>query len=556
MKKWYFLLCLLYALIGHTQQIPFKVLKSEIFTDEFRRSDIALAEDDGHGGLFVVRSYDGGGFSFNRGYYIEKYDSDLKLLKTKDYDMTYDTSKKYSTVLGMFNDGETLHIVELHFDIKIDAYVCTAHNIDINDFESQKQELFKLTVPEMKQYGYLILRELFFDRSYNIMQSNHPSGSFIYAKGPSDLFTWKTAMEQSNNGNGISIAVNADKSAFAIALDLSSKKSETLKIFLFDKKCRTISQQYFQPGLKDKKFVYQSLTVAQDGKTAYLLGKAYTKASKDKTEGGKYEYQLTAFNAEGQQTQNFGTDDHFVNSLKMLFLGDRMACIGFYSDESENRYKGISFFDLDPLSLTVRNATYSPFPAQFLIDKYGEEKLKELKFLTFRSFQQTKTGDVIFNAEEFYTTTSQNSAGPVGMGSTSSQTSYHYDDIVCARLNANGALIWARNVNKRQATTGSDSDYLSYSSMVNDDNTYFFINAAEKVRKISNDRIEFKGARKSKSNLNLIQINKEGVFDYQEVLDNEANEVPFMVGRGVQNGTAEYFLGRKGKNKQLLKITL
>lgn len=554
MKRLLFVICLFLTFGLYAQQIPFKTFKSEIFTDEFRKSEIALAEDDGQGGLLVVRSYEGGGLSFNRGYYIEKYDANLKLLKTKDYEMEYETSKKYSTILGIFNDGETLHIIELHFDIKIDAYVCTSHNINVSDFNAQKQELFKLTVPEMQQYGYLSLRELFFNTSYNIMmQSADSNGSFLYSAGRSELLSGKTELEAATNGNGLAIAVSADKNAFAIALDLSAKKSETLKLFLFDKQCRKITEQYFQPGLKDKKFHYQTLNVSRDGQSVYLLGKAYTAASKKKEEGGRYEFQVTAFNAQGQQTKNFGTDEHFVNSLKMFLFEDKMMCMGFYSDEKENRYKGICYFDMDPIALSVNKATYSPFPSQFLIDKYGEEKQKELKFLTFRSFLRTKNGDIIFNAEEYYQQTNHNASV---ISSNIEKTYFCYDDIVCARLNEQGELLWARNINKRQAVGGSDSVYLSYASMVKDDDTYFFINAAEKVRKISNDRIEFKGARKNKSNLNIIRINKNGVFDYQEVLDNEANEVPFMISLGFSSNGAEYFLGRKGKNKQLLKITL
>lgn len=241
----------------------------------------------------------------------------------------------------------------------------------------------------------------------------------------------------------------------------------------------------------------------------------------------------------------------------MFLFDDKLACIGFYSDEKENRYKGICYFDMNPVSLGVNKSTYSPFTTQFLIDKYGKEKQKELKFLTFRNFLLTKNHDIIFNAEEYYTQTSYNGGSAMGGGGMSSSTSYNYDDIVCARLNAQGELIWARNINKKQGSgRNSVLAYLSYSSMEKDEDTYFFINAAEKIRKISNDRIEFKGASKSQSNLNIIRIDKNGVFDYKEVLDNEENEVPFMVSAGAASNNAEYFLGRKGKNKQLLKITL
>ena len=75
-------------------------------------------------------------------------------------------------------------------------------------------------------------------------------------------------------------------------------------------------------------------------------------------------------------------------------------------------------------------------------------------------------------------------------------------------------------------------------------------------KEISNNRIEFTDIRKNKSNLNLIRIKENGDFDYQEILDDKQNQVPFMVSKGIIIDSSIYFLGRKGREKQLLKITL
>ena len=56
--------------------------------------------------------------------------------------------------------------------------------------------------------------------------------------------------------------------------------------------------------------------------------------------------------------------------------------------------------------------------------------------------------------------------------------------------------------------------------------------------------------------LNLIKINLNGDIDYQEILSNEENPVPFMVSKGIVIDNAIYFLGRKGKEKQMLKVIL
>ena len=135
------------------------------------------------------------------------------------------------------------------------------------------------------------------------------------------------------------------------------------------------------------------------------------------------------------------------------------------------------------------------------------------------------------------------------------RTIYHYDDIVSARINPSGEIIWARNINKRQSTSGDDS-YISYTSTAVNNDAYFFINTGEKVKKLRNDRIQFGQTSTKKSNLNIIRVNQNGDFDYQEILDDKDNEVPFMVSNGVLSGDSAFFIGRKGKKKQLLKVTL
>jgi hypothetical protein len=128
---------------------------------------------------------------------------------------------------------------------------------------------------------------------------------------------------------------------------------------------------------------------------------------------------------------------------------------------------------------------------------------------------------------------------------------------VSAKLNQSGEIVWARNINKRQATSGTES-FISYTSTLKGNDTYFFINTGEKVKKLSKDRIQFGQTSTKRSNLNVIRVNENGDFDYKEILDDKDNDVPFMVSRGaiMNDEPSVFFMGQKGKKKQLLKITL
>ncbi|WP_262149343.1 hypothetical protein [Chryseobacterium foetidum] len=512
------LLCFVLAFvsfISFAQKIPFDIKKSSVFKDEYKHSSIALVEDDGKGGVVVVRSYVGGAFSTGLGYYFEHYDANLKLIKEFEYELKYSKAVRQSSVLGIIMDGENVNIIDFMYEKDQKAYICSSMTANINDFNFKKNELFRVNSDEIKQFAFLGFGV--FDRD-----------------------------------SGARMIVNEDRTAFAVTVDIKDRNVETHKMFVFDQSLNKNIDHTFKRDIKDRKFVYENIDVSKDGKTIYVLGKVYTDEQKKKKEGGKYQYELTSITGENVKTQVFDSNEHFAASLKTIVLDNRLICLGFYSDRKDTRFKGICYYELNPTDLEVKKVKFNPFTEQFMIDKYGTDKDKELKNLFFRKIITTPNGDIIFNAEEFYIT-SYYYASPYGGGST--QMIYHYDDIVSARINSNGEIVWARNINKRQKT-GDDEAYISYTSTAVGNDAYFFINTGEKVKKLSNDRIQFGQTGVKRSNLNVIKISENGDFDYQEILDDKENEVPFMVSNGALSGNSTFFIGRKGTKKQLLKVSL
>lgn len=512
------LLCFAFTLlsiISFAQVIPFEIKKSDVFKDEYKHSSIVLVEDDGKGGVVVVRSYFGGVFSSGSGYYFEHYDSNLKLIKEFEYEIKYSKVVRQSSVLGVIMDGDKVNIIDFIYEKDQKAYICSAMSANINDFNFTKKELFRVNSDEIKQFAF-----------------------FSTAGFDGD--------------SGASMIVNENRTAFAVTVDIKDRNTETHRMFVFDQSLQKNIDHTFKRNIKDRKFIYENVDVSKDGKTIYVLGKVYTDEQKKKKEGGKYQFELTSITGENEKTQVFDSDEHFATSLKNIIYDDRLVCIGFYSDKRDYKFKGICYFELDPITLEIKKKKYNPFTEQFMIDKYGKDKDKELKNLSFRKIITNQNGDIIFNAEEFYITSHYYMA-PNGGGY--SRTIYHYDDIVTARINPNGEIVWARNINKRQATSGDES-YISYTPAAVGNDAYFFINTGEKVKKLSNDRIQFGQTSAKRSNLNIIRVNQNGDFDYQEILDDKDNEVPFMVSNGVLSGESIFFIGRKGTKKQILKVTL
>lgn len=519
MKK--IIACLAFSMLSlysFAQDIPVKITKSELFKDEYKNSSIVLVVDDGNGGVVIVRSYQGGIFSSGLGYYFEHYDSNLNLTKEYEYQSKQKKGDKktYGSILGVVSNGQQINMIEYLYDKTEGAYICNALTSDINDFNFTSKELFRINAEQVQKRGLF-------------------SGGGQY-----------------DNDGYAKMIVNEDGTAFAITMDITDKNSETHKLYLFDNALNQKIDHTFKRDIKDRKFTYENIDVSKDGSTLYLLGKAKTEEAKKKKDGGRYQYELTRITSSDSKTQIFDTDEHFAASLKTIIFKDRVTCIGFYSDRNDNRFKGICYFELDPITLAVKKSKFNPFTEQFMVDKYGKDKDKELKNVSFKKLIITANNEIILNAEEFYITQVQ-SYSPQGGSRT--YYVYHYDDIISAKISTSGDIVWARNINKRQDYP-STNPYFSYTSTAKGSDAYFYINTGEKVRKIRRDRIEFKEASIKRSNLNVIRINNDGDFDYREILDDKDNEVPFMVAYGKLCGDSVFILGQKGKKKQILKLTL
>lgn len=547
------------------QEIPFKIQKSLEFKDEYKASVIVLSETDEKGNILIIRSYKNSGLSSKKGFYIENYDSNLKLIHDFDFEIDHPVFQKNSIVLGVFKMNNEIQIIEIYFDVKQKSYICQANSISA-DFKVSKKELFRLSKDDIQNYGSLSLEDLFYERE-NSVWTNNNSGEFkndsnSYSNNNTFSILPQKSTYDSELKSRITLVVNQSKTAFAVAIDFEKKSSEFLKAYLFSETLNKTFEVNFSPKVKDKKYIFQNIQVSDNGKDLFLLSKAFYKELKNNEDGRKYIFELIKFNENSQNSQTIDTKQYYINSLKLAFHNNELICLGFYSDFNDYEFKGISYFKLDSNSLALLQSKFNPFTEQFMIDKYDKNKEKSVEFLNFRKLFFTPENDLIFNAEEEYVAFSN----PIGFGGGGAFTAYngnvrtivHFDDIVSAKLSSSGDLIWARNINKKQSKSSEDNDsYVSYSSILKGNTTYFFINAGEKIKKLKNDRIEFGQVQKNKSNLNIIRINASGDFDYEEILDDENTSVPFMVSKGVQiNEDSILFLGRKGTTKQLLKVSI
>ncbi len=550
-KAAFFIFLLWFSWLGNAQTASFSVEKSALFKDEYKQSVFVLAEKETSGDLIFARYYESDGLTPGDGLYIEKYGSDLKLKKEFDFKTDHPNSEKYNMIVGVFSASNIIHIIEIYYDLDQKAVVCRSNNIDAN-FKASRKELFSLSVKELQDLGSFSMQQIFFDRSKE-MWSNNLSGEI---KSETDLSRPESTFPRIPFN--ISMVVNDSKTAFAVALDIKQTKSKMLKMYLFDSNLKLKFDADLTREQKDEKYIFQNIQVASDGNSLYFLGKSYDESLRKKETGGKYFFELMQVTASDQKILKIEPESHFIGYLKPIIRGQEIYCLGFFSDLNDSNYTGICYFKTNTGLNSVEKTKFNPFSRRLISDKYGAlkegKKYKALTNLVFRNVFFTENQDLYLSAEEEEITTSSSGVG-VGVGSKTKLT-YDYDDIISAKLNADGEVLWDRCINKNQHRSDEDNFYISYTSMVKNNALYFFINADEKVKTLNDGRIEFGQVSKDKSNLNILQIDTNGDFEHQEILNNQSSSIPFMVSKGIVVDNVVYFLGRKGKEKQLLKVTL
>ncbi|WP_323787350.1 hypothetical protein [Psychroserpens sp.] len=520
------MLCMPFITYGQIDQI--KVQKSEITKDKKKHSKLVFSCSNTDGGILIVRQFMGGIARLPKGYYLEYYDLDLNLVASNEMEIDN------SGIKNIFIKDNKVNIIEYRKnkeDKTNDYYVLTA---DPNTLEFSDKKLFSIDKKDVK-------KPFFFGIGFipitNVGKIDHdPTGE----------------VQVSNNNEFI-----------AFNFDIKDDKKETHQIIVYNNKWEKVNDKIFTEDIKDKYFQYNSFSVSDVDGSVYYLGKAYKNEKfRDKVKGViNYDYIVYKVSSTETKRNVFNTENHYIQSMGISLDEGNLFTLGSYSDKDSDDYKGICYFKLNPETLNIETTTFNEFTEQFMIDKYGEKrgkrkkkKGKELPFLSYRDFIVDEMGDIYFNAEEFYITVHTRTSTN---GHTSTYYVYHYNDIYTCKLNSSGELQWIRTINKRQATSGSLGSYLSFSSTVVNGNMYLFLNGADDVRKLRDDRIEFKQKKVKKLNLYVIEITPDGSFNYDIIVDDKDSKMTYKTMHGVmsENGMSILFEGNRKKEKQVLKLS-
>ncbi len=513
MKKSLLLLCLfLIGFSSNAQKMPVSYDFGEKFNDRYRYSNLLTIDDDGAGGYILVRAYFQGLILKPKGYFIEHYNSNLELVGEYNYKL-----KGMNFIDGFLKNGQ-LNLLFLDYNYDRGQYEYWVHKSPIIAFNFKREKLLTISSAEVR----------------------NPVGKNYYNRNFSSGFT-------------TAILFNREKTGFVISTHHKKGKQNKHIIHLYDTGLNKRFEHDFSYGVEEKNYAFENVAISSDLETAYIIGKAYFKKKRFRVDERKFQYELVKVSKNGSQTQSFDDPGKYSEALYPIISKNRLVCTGFYADRRDNRYNGISFFDLNPTSLEIKSKKYNPFSEQFMEDKFGREEDKVIKNLVFKSVEVTPNDEVFFNAEEYFVT---NSIQVTGAGQRVRIERFHHNDIVSAKLESDGRLAWARNINKSEVTQG-DGAYASYSSYIKEGKTYFFIcTAADNPQLINNERLIFKQGLSRNRNVFLISLDEKGKMDYEKIIDQQEARLPLMVSKPLKNsaGSNMLFYAKRGGKKQLVKV--
>lgn len=554
MKKVVYLLAVLFTMQLSAQQL--KIKKSPVYQDNKKISELAMMVDDKQGGVFAIRPYFSsmlGQKGVKLGYYIEHYNTDLKLLKSHTYKIV-----KNRELAGAFVNDNQFYYVEYVKDRKAKRINVVANYTAIDAMKFKQKKLF--TIPSKNINSFY----------HDLLADSYKSSKLL-----------------------ANVSFSNDANYGLFYFDMYNRKEDTYRLYVLNNKMELAWSKQLRFPYKDRNFRIEDIQVSNDG-TAYMLAKVY--------QGGffsrAYHYELYKINKDGLlKKMNFSEPNYYVTSLKIINdkLDDTINIVGFYSqyytnnsyvssysnDVSYNvknyRVRGVCTYQIATDSLEITTKNFQKFSSQFIQDKYGKvrkdrsgrTKNIDIGNVVMRDVFFATNGDLIVTAEEvemhvqqepqqYYGTGGYNS----GFSNTQNTNTYSYvfGDAMVFRLNKEGELIWSRNINKHFASRSLYDPLISFSVTASDEKVFVFLTANKKLGKMTKGRKRFKegfsGVTKYNSKMYAIQFDNMGQWTAKALVDNKQSDVIYYSKLGYRMPNKEiYFFGRFRKNKQLMRIS-
>lgn len=570
MNKIFFFCIVILNQLLNSQTLDIKTTKSVVFNDGFNNTSVLFSDKTEEGNLVIVRSSKSNSMFYSNGLFIEEFDRDLKFKYSLDIEFKNPLHRKYTNLVSIFYHNNMIFFINVFYDLKQKAYVFGANKLSIKTKKLEFQELIVIKSNEFLEGEKLNIESLFNENLKKIFIPTN--GIFISsAKTSSTQGEIINSSYLPHNERNSGFLFTKNNQRFLIGIDFSNEKNRKLKLFSFSLDGTLLKTDYIdEPTKVDQIGNFKFIDLLANN-SIIVVDKIHFK---NESLFGKYKpsnYEVIKIENGTKQKIIIDSKDQYVENTNFKTTNNKLFLVGFSSKEKDYSYSGvyINEINLDPFELiTSKNFEFSE---QLIIDKFGKSKNKELKNLKLREIHLNNDNEIYINGEEEILKNNYNSGTSIvpnktvslssNFNNVSMATNYqminsysNYEDLLCIKINDKRELIWSRIINKKQS---EENSFNSYTSFFKNEDIFFIFNAKDKIKELKNNRIEFvSNGNNSNSNLMILKIDKNGNYNYQEILDKDENATPFMVSNGIKIDDSYYFYGVKNKKKQLLKIEM
>ena len=275
-----------------------------------------------------------------------------------------------------------------------------------------------------------------------------------------------------------------------------SKNYDVIGMHVFDKDLKEIWANKVQMPYTEKKMDNLNYSVDSKG-NVYIVTRVFNDNTTDLKKRGEEDanYHLEILKAAAPSGNITSTKvdiaDKFVQTVWLYESAQGpMICAGFYNKGREiNNVDGIILFKLGQDGKVFNTNAYE-IPVEVL-NQYasGKEKRKnerkddddraEFENLILRHVVVNDDGSIILTSEQAYMRTHTSYMN----GRSNTYVTYHYNDMLVAKIGATGKLVWMKKLPKRQEG-GAGTGGMSYRYFISKDYHFFMFLDNEKNREL------------------------------------------------------------------------
>lgn len=363
-----------------------------------------------------------------------------------------------------------------------------------------------------------------------------------------------------------------------------AKSYDLIGMFVFDENMEELWGDEVKMPYTEKKMDNIDYAVDKKGNT-YILARVYNDNSTDlkkrRSTEANYHIEILRVPSNSKDIKSKDIDktvikikDKFIQSIT-LYEGpeDYMICAGFYNKgKNMTGANGIFQFKIGKEGDLYDTKSYE-FPTKMLNlymseraqkrnEKQAEKGRGEFSELVLRNFFVGSDGSIVLVGEQFYireVTTYDTK------GNARTTYYYHYNDIIIAKIAADGELAWMKKLPKRQMGVNSGRSGMSFAYMYDDVSKNHYMVFLDNIKnlKLETNHAPYEHRNGAGGFLTAYEVShEEGTVSKVSILDtkkvNGKKIYQFAVNRVFNTGPGEFVFEAYKKKKQdiLIKVDL